>query len=358
MQDYYETLGIPKGASKDEIKRAFRGLAHKYHPDKNGGDEKKFKEINEAYQVLGNDQKRAQYDQFGSKFDFSRDGGSSGFQGFDFGGSSGGKGANTFDFNDIFSDFFSGGMRTSTRANTQGSDIYIDTIISLQEAYSGAERDITLKKYTVCDRCSGKKNEPGTRLEKCKTCNGSGEIRQEQNIIFGSFTRIVQCRDCNGAGSIPEVRCNKCKGSGRVQESEKIQVKIPPGINSSEAIQFTGKGEVGESGQAGNLYVQVHVKEHDRFRRREDDIYSDAEISISQAALGGVAPIETLGGEESVKIPSGTQSHAVIKLQGRGMPHLHGSGSGDHYVRIVVKTPKRLSKRSTELFEQLKEEGL
>jgi len=297
MRDYYETLGVPKNSSKEEIKRAYRKLAHQYHPDKRGGDEKKFKEINEAYQVLGDDRKRSQYDQGGSQFDFSQGGGGfSGFQGFDFGGFSSGKGTSTFDFNDIFSEFFSGGARTSASAKTRGRDIYIDTIISLQEAYSGTEREITLKKYVVCGRCNGKKNEPGTQLTKCKTCNGSGEIRQEQNVIFGSFTRITHCRDCNGAGTIPEEKCSKCRGSGRVQEDDKIQVKIPPGINSSEAIQFTGKGEVGESGQAGNLYVQVHVKEHDRFRRREDDIYSDAEISISQAVLGEVVPIETLGG--------------------------------------------------------------
>ena len=364
MKDYYEILGVPKNASKDEIKRAYRRLAHQYHPDKNEGDEKKFKEINGAYQVLGDDAKKSQYDQFGQTFDAQ-----GGFGGFSAGGgpasgwdfSNFKRGAGGFegvDFSDIFSDFFGGGARTSVKTKQRGRDIHVDAAISLEEAYKGAEREISLKKYIQCGLCRGNRNEPGTQLNYCKTCGGSGELRQTHRIAFGAFTRVVDCKECVGTGKVPEKKCSKCRGNGRLQDIESISLKIPAGISTGEVISFSGKGEMGESGAPGNLYVEVHIKPHDKFERREDDIYSQERISLSQAVLGGVIKIKTLGGENDVKIPDGMQSHDVIKLQGKGMPRLSRGGFGDHYLTIIVENPKKLSKRAKDLFEELKKEGI
>jgi len=360
--DYYQTLGVPKNAPKDEIKQAYRKLAHKYHPDKRGGDEKKFKEINEAYQVIGDEQKKAQYDQFGSSFG---SGGGSGFQGFsakdgpaggwDFRTGTGG--FEGFDVGDIFSEIF--GSRARTRAHTKqsGRDIKVDMMISLEEAYSGVEREISLQKNTVCSRCSGSKNEPGTSLRGCGACGGSGEIRQTHRTVLGSITQVHECSECKGAGKIPEKKCSKCRGAGIVQESESIKVKIPAGIHSGEHIAFQGKGEAAAGGY-GNLYVEVHIKEHPQFEREGDDIYTSVKISMPQAALGDSTKIKTLSGEQDIQIPSGTESGAMIKLQGRGMPRLHRPGHGDHYVRVVIQTPKKLSKRAKELFDELRKEGV
>ena len=354
--DYYQTLGVPKNASKDEIKRAYRKLAHQYHPDKSGGDEKKFKEINEAYQILADEQKKVQYDQFGSPpaggFG-NQKGGFSGFQGFSAqGGPAGG-----WDFADVFSELFGGRARTHTRTRQAGSDIKIDVVISLEEAYSGVEREFSLKKNVVCDKCAGSKGEPGTSIKNCGTCGGSGEVRQTHRTVLGSITQIHVCQACGGEGKIPEKKCSKCKGAGIVQGTENIRVRIPAGIHSGEHIEFRGKGEAGPGGQ-GNLYAEVHIKEHPRFEREGDDIYSNLEISISQAALGDGIKVQTLVGEVDIIIPSGTESGAMIKLQGKGMPRMQRQEHGDHYVRIVVKTPKKLSKRAKELFDELKKEGV
>lgn len=348
MKDYYEILGVPKNTSKEEIKQAYRKLAHQYHPDKKGGDEKKFKEINEAYQVLGDERKRAQFDQFGSAFGSQGAGGFSGFQGFDFG---------NFDFHDIFSEFFAGGTRASGRTRARGRDIQVDFVISLEEAFGGIEKEISLKKYMQCARCGGKKNEPGSAFKKCVTCGGSGEIRIQQRIFIGSFTQVALCSACKGEGKIPEKKCEKCRGAGRVLDIESILVKIPAGIRSGEVLEFYGKGEAGDGG-SGNLYVKVHVKDHPKFERKGDDIVSQIEISIAQAALGDSLRVKTLEGDMEFEIPSGVESQEMLKLQGKGMPRLGRAGRGDHYVKIIVKTPKRLTNRARKLFEELREEGL
>ena len=358
--DYYKTLGVPKNAPKDEIKRAYRKLAHKYHPDKRGGDEKKFKEINEAYQVLGDDKKKIQYDQFGSSFGgqggggFSAQGGPA--SGWDF--SRGGFSAEGVDFGDIFSEFFGGGgARTSARTKQKGRDIRVDMEITLEDAFSGVSREISLKKNVVCSRCDGDKNEPGTHAKTCESCNGSGEIRQIHRTILGSIAQVVECAKCSGGGKIQEKKCSQCRGSGFVRDTERISVNIPAGIHSGESIVFSGKGEAGAGGY-GNLYVGIHIKEHPYFNRESDDIYSNFEISISQAVLGDFLKIKTLHGETELKIPTGIESGAMIKLQGKGMPRLHGAGQGDHYVKVSVKTPQKLSKRAKDLFEEIKKEGL
>jgi molecular chaperone DnaJ len=362
--DYYKTLGVSKNASKDEIKRAYRKLAHQYHPDKKGGDEKKFKEINAAYQVLGDERKKAHYDQFGSNF--GSQGGGGGFQGFDFNNFSGfgGRGfsarggpADGWDFGDIFSEFFGGGAGTRARAKQRGQDIKIDIVTSLEEAYAGIEREISLRKNVVCVRCTGSKGEPGAPIVDCKACGGSGEIRQTHRTVLGSITQVHTCGACGGEGKIPEKKCAKCRGAGIIQGVERIRVKVPAGIHSGEHIEFRGKGEAGPGG-AGNLYAEVHIKEHPKFEREGDDIFSNLEIFISQAALGDRATIPTLAGSADITIPSGTETGAMVKLQGRGMKRLYGAGYGDHYARITVKTPQRLSKRAKELFEELKREGI
>lgn len=348
MNDYYEILGVPKNASKEAIKQAYRSLAHKFHPDKQGGDEKKFKEINEAYQVLGDERKRAQFDQFGSAGGWQGAGGFSGFQGFDFG---------NFDFHDVFSEFFGGGTRTSQRVRARGRDIEVDFVISLEEAFSGIEKEISLKKYMQCQRCDGKKNEPGTNLKKCETCGGSGEIRSQQRTFIGFFTQISICATCRGEGKIPEKKCEKCRGAGRIQDIESTLVKIPAGIRSGEVLELYDKGEMGDGG-SGNLYIKVHVKDHSKFVREEDDIISQVEISMSQAALGDSLHVKTLEGGLTVNIPSGIESAEMVKLPGKGMPRVRRAGRGDHYVKIIVKTPKRLTSRERELFLALRKEGM
>lgn len=355
MKNYYDILGVPKSASKEKVKQAYRKLAHQYHPDR-GGDEKKFKEINEAYQVLGDEKKRAQYDQFGSAFSSQGFGGDHrGFGGFDF--SSFGGNARGFDFNDIFSEFFSGGARPTTKTKQSGADIQVDISITLEEAYQGVIKTIQIKKYNICSRCGGKKNEPGSNLKACGQCGGTGEIRRDQRILFGTFTQVSECPSCAGEGKIPEKKCSQCRGLGRVQQIEEIKINIPAGIHSGEAIKISGKGEAGDGGY-GNLYAYIRIKHHRDFEREGDDILSALSISMSQAVLGDSLVIKTLAGSENIRIPAGIESWEMIKLEGRGMPRLRGAGRGDHYIKIVVKTPRKLSKRAKEIFEELKREGI
>jgi molecular chaperone DnaJ len=353
MSNYYDILGVPKTATKDEIKKAYRKLAHQYHPDTKHGDEKKFKEINEAYQILGDDKKKSQYDQFGSGFS---SGGGSGFGGFDFSGF-GGRGfqSQEFDLGDIFSEFFGRGARTSTKTRQKGRNIQVDAVITLEEAFRGIRREFSIRKYIVCDKCGGNKNEPGTKLNTCGACGGSGEIKNTQRTPFGSFTQVMTCDTCRGEGKIPEKKCSKCGGAGRVQEIENISVEIPAGINSGEIINLEGKGEAGMGGY-GNLYVRVHIKEHPYFIRDGDNIYSEAEISMPQAALGDSIIVKTLDIDASLDIPGGIESGEMLRLRGKGMPHMYGASHGDLYVKIIIKTPKRLSKRAKELLLELKRE--
>lgn len=362
MKDYYTILGVSKNASKEEIKKSFRKLAHQYHPDKKGGDEKKFKEINEAYQVLSNDSKRAQYDQFGQTFGEGT-GSGQGFSGFDFGGfdfsgfSKGSRpGGFEFDLNDIFSDFFRGTRaRTSTRIKPKGSDIEADIEISLEEAFLGIEKQISLRKYVKCAKCGGHRNEPGTNLKTCPKCNGTGEVRREQRTVFGVFAQVSDCSECSSEGKIPEVKCSGCKGFGMIYKVDVVNVRVPAGVRSGQVFEFVGAGEMGRGG-AGNLYVRVLVKEHSYLERQGDDIFSDVEISVSQAVLGDTIRVGTIDGEYAAKIPSGFQSGGMIKLVNKGMPKMNKSGRGDHYLRITVKIPEKLSKRAKELFEDLRNE--
>lgn len=360
--DYYNILGVSKDASDDEIKKAYRKLAHKYHPDKQGGDEKKFKEINEAYQVLSDKSKRQQYDQFGQTFQ----GGQGGFGGFDFSGfsaSGGPTGGWEFDFGgggfeDIFADIFGGGTRRSRR-KARGADIQVDIEIDFAEMVKGADKEINLYKSVVCDRCGGGGAEPGGKLKTCPTCGGAGRIRKTARSFFGSFEQVVECPECHGEGSVPDKKCTKCGGDGRVKEQKKNKINIPAGIQDGQAVALQGQGEAGGQGaQAGDLYVTVHVRPHAKFTRQGNDILSTEYIPFSMAVLGGKTEIDTVAGKLTLKIPSGTQSGETFRIKGEGVPELNGRGRGHQIVKIVVETPKNLSREQKELLEKLKEQNI
>ncbi len=367
-KNYYEILGVEKGANEEEIKKAYRKLAHQYHPDKQGGDEAKFKEINEAYQVLSDKQKRAQYDQFGSTFEGAGGPGAGGFGGFDFSGFSGfGGGANGFNFEgdlgDIFGDIFGGGQRGGGRRQERGSDIAVDIEISLEDALDGVEKEIKLYSSVACSKCGGTGAEPGSKLEKCKTCDGTGQVQKQKRTILGVFMQNEICSDCRGTGEKPEKNCTKCGGDGRVKEEQTIKVKIPAGIADGQTIRISGRGEAGfrpSGGKsiAGDLYVTVHIKKHSLFERKGDDLYYKLDINFSQAALGDSIEIPTLKKKIKLKIPSGIQSGKIIKIKSGGFPHLQGRGEGDMYIIVQIKTPEKLSRKQRELLEDLKKEGL
>lgn len=373
-KDYYNILGVSRNASDEEIKKAYRKLAHKHHPDKAGGNEAKFKEINEAYQVLSDKKKRSQYDQFGSAFDQAGAGGTGGFDGFDFSGFSNAfsrEGQNGFrfefgdnagGFEDIFSDLF-GGRTDESGRQKRGNDVSIDIDIVLEEAACGVEKEINMYVSSVCPRCRGGGAEPGSSIKICKTCGGGGKVKKARRTILGTFTQVEICQDCQGEGKKPEKNCKKCGGDGKIKESKTIKVKIPPGISDGQTIRLSGQGEVGfrpASGKSvqGDLYITIHIFPHPIFKRKKDDIYCDLEINFSQAVFGGKIEVLTLRGKVNLKIPSGIQSGKIIKLGGKGIPHLQGRGNGDMFVIIQVKTPSNLSKKQRQLLEELKKEGL
>lgn len=359
-KDYYNILGVSRGASDDEIKKAYRKLAHKYHPDKAGGDEKKFKEINEAYQILSDKTKRAQYDQFGQTFEQA---GAQGFGGFDFSGFRG-FGEERFEFGgfeDIFSDIFGegfGGERT--RRAKAGRDIQVDAEISFEEMVRGASRDIKLYKTVKCSHCGGAGGEPGSKEGTCPTCGGTGQIQKTSRSFFGSFTRVSTCTACQGTGKTFSQKCRKCGGDGRVKEERTIRVEIPAGISDGQTISLHGQGEAGEfRAPSGDLYVNVHVRPHHKFKRESNNIFSSEYITFSQAVLGDKITAETIEGSVKMKIPAGTQSGEIFRIKGKGIPYLENRGKrGDHLVKIVVEIPRSVSREQKDLVEKLKKENL
>ncbi|MDP2683786.1 MAG: molecular chaperone DnaJ [bacterium] len=365
-KDLYELLGVSKSATQDEIKKAYRKLAHQHHPDKTGGDEKKFKEINSAYQVLGNEQKRKQYDQFGQNF--NQAGGQGGMNWEDMARASGGQGPFgggfnqqnvEFDMGDIFGDLFGFGKRSGARAraqSTQGNDIQTEMQVEFREAVFGIEKLIDLYKFNICDKCGGNGAEPGSKIETCQTCQGKGQVDRIQQTILGAFRSAVVCPDCRGEGQQISQKCSKCDGHGRAKESEKMKVKIPAGISDGETIRLTGKGEAGQKGtMPGDLFISIGVKPDPNFNREDDNIISELNISFSQAALGDKIKVNTLDGNVILKIPAGTQSGKAFKLSGKGVPHLRTRGRGDQLVTINVATPSRLNREQKKIFEQLAE---
>lgn len=359
-KDYYKILGVDKTASVDEIKAAFRRLAHQHHPDKKGGNAEKFKEANEAFQVLSDSQKRQQYDQFGTTFEQAQAGGGfSGFDGFrDFSGFA--QGFDASDLGDIFGglgDMFGfstqGGSRRGRRTK-KGADIQVDIEIDFKEAAFGTEQILRLYKNSACDVCGGSGVEPGSKMTTCRECGGQGQIQSVQRTVFGSFQTATVCPACHGQGEKAEKSCQHCGGRGALKKHEEIKVKIPGGIDSGEAIRLAGYGETASrGGQSGDLYVRVHVRPDPRFIRKDFDIYTKKNISFSQAALGAIVDVETLDGTIKLNIPEGVQSGQLIRLKGKGVTRLHGSGRGDMYVEVVIITPKKLSKKQRELLREL-----
>ncbi len=363
MKDYYNILGISRDASSEDIKKAYYKLAHKYHPDK-GGDKEKMKEINEAFQILSDKEKKSQYDRFGQVFDGAPGGaGQGGFSrawgnfsqegpdiGFDFG-----------DLGEIFEDFFGFGNTGGQKKNIRkGRDIKVDIEVSLEDILESKTKEISLYKMVSCIRCQGSGAEPGTSLDECFTCRGTGQVQQIKRTPFGSVTRWTVCPECGGEGKKPKKPCNVCKGEGRIKKEEKIKIFIPAGVDSGQVIKITGKGEAGRRGaKAGDLYIQIFVKKHPIFKRKGDDLYTSVPMSISKAVLGG--EIETLilrGDKILLKIPAGTESGKVLRISGKGIPHFSGYGKGNLYVELNIKIPKKLTRKQKELLKNLKEEGI
>jgi len=362
MKEYYELLGVSRDASKDEIKKAFRRLAHKHHPDK-GGDEKKFKEINQAYQVLSDEKKRAQYDQFGQTFD-----GAGGQGGFDFSnfsqGFSGSQGSGgNFNFEDIgvgdiFSQFF-GGKRGGFGGPTHvaGQDMEFRLDIDLEEVLHGSKREVSISKHIVCERCSGLGAEPGTKIETCDDCRGAGTIETVQRTILGNIKQSRACLKCRGKGKVPEEKCTKCHGDGRIKGKEDLIVKIPAGIEDGQVIKLGGKGGAGKEGnRAGDLYVVVGVKPHKQFKRFGANLVTEIKINFTQAVLGDKIEVLTLEKPVMLKVPAGIESGQVIAVQSKGLPHFGTTHRGDILVKVKIRTPKKVSKKVKGILESIEGE--
>lgn len=349
-RDYYEVLGVGKSASDDEIKKAFRKLAVKHHPDKDGGDEAKFKEINEAYEVLKDKQKRQRYDQFGHAGVGGSGGGGNPFEGF------GGQRQNVhFDFGDggfgdLFSSFFGGGG--GRHEPERGRDVETNLDLTFEEAVFGVEKKVSLTMDDTCSHCKGSTAEPGHEMKTCATCQGSGQQTRVMNTIFGAIQQAVICPTCQGRGKVPEKVCSVCHGRGTERKHQDINIKVPAGVDDGATIRLSGRGEAVADAPKGDLYVHLRVKPHKKFTREGDIILSEEHIGIVEAALGTEIDVETVDGKIRMKVPSGTQSGTDFKLSGHGVPHLKGSGRGAHIVSVVVDTPTKLSKKQKELLEE------
>ena len=354
QRDYYEGLGINKYASEDEIKKAYRKLAVKHHPDKEGGDEAKFKEATEAYEVLKDTTKRQRYDQFGhAGVGGGAAGGNpfDGFQGFN------GQGMH-FDFGDmglgdIFGSFFGGGSQQRRRED-MGRDVQTDITLTFEEAVFGVEKTVHITMNDVCSHCKGKRAEPGFELKTCDTCKGSGQVVQQMNTIFGAIQQAAICRTCEGRGKIPEKPCSVCKATGVERVKQDITIKIPAGIDDGAVIRLREHGEAAANGNKGDLYVQINVKAHKQFTREGDLILSNEHISMIDAALGTEMQIQTVDGPVTMKVPAGTQSGTDFKLSGHGVPHIRDKQRGAHIVTVLVDTPTNLTKAQKEILESLK----
>jgi molecular chaperone DnaJ len=361
-KDYYETLGVNKGASKDEIKKAFYKLAHKYHPDKKGGNESKFKEVNEAYQTLSDDDKRAKYDQFGSQYANMGGGGYSGaqqgFEGFDFSGFQ--NGGADFDFgnlNDIFSDFFGGGMGGGRQQARRGRDISTEIQISFSDSIFGTNRKVLITKISECLTCKGSGAKAGTKMETCKQCNGQGKIREAKRTIFGNIENTKICEVCLGTGEVPKEMCETCKGKGVLRREEEISISIPAGIRDGEMIRMTGMGEAVSKGATGDLYIKINVVPHPVFKRDGNDLVMNLNLKLSDALLGTKYPIQTLDGEIEVTIPEGVSISEILRVRGKGVP-VGKNKRGDLLIKLNIKLPSKISRKSREIIEELKKEGI
>lgn len=349
-KNYYEILGVAKGASKEEIKKAFHKLAHKYHPDKGGTDTEKFKEVSEAYSILSDDKKRAEYDSYGRTFGAGGFGGGADFDFSQFQDAF--QNGFGFDFTDVFTDFFGGSTR-----QRRGRDISIDLEVSFKESVFGTRRTVLLAKTAQCDTCKGSGAKPGTSMETCKHCNGAGKVHETQNSVFGAITMVQPCRHCAGRGKVPKERCETCRGEGVYRKQEEIEVVVPPGIEGGEMIRLQGAGEAVAGAPSGDLYVKVHVTSDPRFKKDGLNIVTELSIKLSDALLGGEYKIATLDGEEMLRIPAGVSHGETLRLTGKGVPTGRGK-RGDLFVRVKITFPQKLSRSARSLIEKLREEGI
>ncbi|HET8690153.1 MAG TPA: molecular chaperone DnaJ [Candidatus Saccharimonadales bacterium] len=362
-RDYYEVLGVSKDASADEIKKAFRKLAVKYHPDKEGGDETKFKEASEAYEVLKDQQKRQRYDQFGhAGVGGASSGGYSGnpFEGFaGFGGQ--GQSFN-FDFGDgglgdIFGQFFGGGNGGRHQGPVRGRDVETSLTLTFEEAVFGTEKDLKITLDDTCSHCKGTTAEPGYELKTCDTCKGSGQQMRVMNTMFGAIQQAVVCPTCGGKGKVPEKKCSVCNGKGTERKAQSIKLKVPAGVDDGATIRLSGRGEAIANGEKGDLYVLLRVKAHKKFTREGDIILSEEHVAMVDAALGTEIEVDTVDGPITMKVPAGTQSGTDFKLSGHGVPHMRSSSRGPHIVSVLVDTPTKLSKKQKDALENFKSGG-
>jgi molecular chaperone DnaJ len=364
-KDYYETLGVSKSASKDEIKKAFYKLAQKYHPDKKGGNEAKFKEVNEAYQTLSDDAKRSKYDQYGSQFENMSNGGYGGSQGgyggFDPSGFGGFQSSGAdFDFgnlNDIFSDFFGGGMGGGRTEQRRGRDISTEIQISFSDSIFGVTRKILITKTSECLICHGSGAKVGSKMETCKHCNGQGQIREQKRTIFGNIASTKICEVCLGTGEVPHELCDKCKGKGVLRREEEVSIAIPAGVRDGEMIRMKGMGEAVSKGTTGDLYIKINVSTHPVFKREGNDLVMNLNLKLSDALLGTKYPIQTLDGEIEVTIPEGVTINEILRVRGKGVP-IGKNKRGDLLIKLNIKLPTRISNQSRKLIEELKKEGI
>ncbi len=360
MSDHYTTLGVDKTANQDEIKKAFRKLAHKYHPDKKGGDEAKFKEINQAYQVLGDQNKKEQYDQFGQVFEGDQPG-AGGFDFNSFNQDQGGLNFNGINLEDILQNIGFGFGRGGRKQDlNRGNDIQVKMDLNLEDALTGLEEAVIISKMGVCQRCKGEGGEPGTKVKECFACRGKGWVEQVKRTILGNISQQAICPDCKGEGKVPEKPCNVCSGDGRIKQDEKIQVYIPAGVDTDQTLKVDGKGDAGKhGGEAGDLFLKIFVKPHKVFKRRGDDLIISLPVSFSMASLGGEISVPTLAGNQlSLKVPSGTKSGKVLRLSGKGIPHFNGWGTGAMFIELILDTPNKLNRKQRDLLKQLQDEGL
>ena len=347
-QDYYSVLGLARNASDEEIRRAFRRKAMEFHPDrnKNADAEDKFKEINEAYQVLSDAKKRGQYDRFGKAgVGNGAQAGGNPFDGFEgFGG-----------FGDIFDSFFGNASAQAARQPRRGGDLQQQVILTFEEAVFGSHREVDINRLEVCHHCSGAGNEPGTSVDTCTDCRGAGQVRRSQRSVFGQFTQVVACPACRGRGSVISTPCTNCRGAGRERRKRKIEVRIPAGVESGMQVRLSGEGDAGsDGGGSGNLYVAVNVQEHSVFRRDGTDILFTLPLNLAEAALGVEKTVPTIDGfDEELKLPQGTQPGTEFRIRNKGVPHLHSNRRGDLRVLVDVRVPGSLNSHQRELLEEL-----
>lgn len=358
QKDYYQVLGVEKNASKDEIKKAFRKLAGQYHPDKKTGDEAKYKEVTEAYAVLGDEKKRAEYDAYGHSFANAGGGGHGGFGGFnwaDFQQAAGDQGFE-FDLNDIFESFGFGGFGGGGR-QARGRDISIDIELEFKEAVFGVTRKVLISKNSECEHCQGSGAKPGTEMKTCSTCNGNGKIRETRQSIMGNFATVRTCNVCGGSGQVPQEPCGHCAGTGVRRKEEEIEVPIPAGVQNGEVVRMTGRGEAIPNGQPGDLYIKLHVKPAAGIAREGNNLIKTVPIKLTDALLGNTYSVETLDGTEQIKIPAGIKHGDLLRIKHKGVPS-SSNKRGDFLVKVNIEIPTKLSRPARKLVEELREYGI